>query len=369
MTRLRIHVLYEHGLDPRPNGSAYLRLLRPLAHQSLADAVELTYATDYHGQPVDVVIVDRLWRPDLSRAHVERLLDQVQRAGAALIYSLDDNFLRLDLLAQATEPDREAHAADMRAAVKLLLSESRGVLVNAEELREQLSQYSSPISVLPHALDERLLVAAPGLPRESHFGKHRKVIGYMGTATHDDDLLSIVPALHLLHQKYPDRFELEIVGTVGREATWALCGDLPIRRVNCDPHEIEYPSFMLWYTGHVRWDIALAPLVDTPFNRCKSDIKLLDYGAIGATGIYSRIPAYESSIPAGERGLVVENETGAWFAALEQLLLDDAVCQQLGRTAAEYVYATRTLATCAEQWPRAIESVLAPRVIPRQAAA
>ena len=44
MTRPRIHILYEHGSNQRPFGSAYIRLLRPLSHPQLQSAFEVTTA-------------------------------------------------------------------------------------------------------------------------------------------------------------------------------------------------------------------------------------------------------------------------------------------------------------------------------------
>ena len=88
----RIHVLYEHGADLRPYSGAYIRLLRPLTHPTLGAALSVTASTDYGGEAADAVIVDRLWRPDISLRLAEELLAKVRGAGARLIYAVDDNF-------------------------------------------------------------------------------------------------------------------------------------------------------------------------------------------------------------------------------------------------------------------------------------
>ena len=38
-----------------------------------------------------------------------------------------------------------------------------------------------------------------------------------------------------------------------------------------------------------RLDIGIAPLLPTEYNRCRSDVKYLEYAAKGVTGIYSNI--------------------------------------------------------------------------------
>jgi len=63
----RIHVLFEHGADSQPYGSAQIRLLRPLTHPALCDEFDVTSGLEYAGQAVEAVILDRLWRPIFRR--------------------------------------------------------------------------------------------------------------------------------------------------------------------------------------------------------------------------------------------------------------------------------------------------------------
>jgi hypothetical protein len=128
--------------------------------------------------------------------------------------------------------------------------------------------------------------------------------------------------------------------------------------VNPRPAEHAYPLFMLWFTGHIRWDIAISPLRDTAFNQCKSDIKFLDYSAIGAAGIYSRVPAYESSVHHSQTGLLVDNDGEAWEEALETLLSDDGQRARLAQGAFQYLYTQRTLACRVGDWLTALDELL-----------
>jgi hypothetical protein len=66
MRRIRLHVVYEHGYDKRPFGSASIRLLCPLSYPPIKDRFEVTTGVTYYGQSVEAVILDRLWRPDVS---------------------------------------------------------------------------------------------------------------------------------------------------------------------------------------------------------------------------------------------------------------------------------------------------------------
>jgi glycosyltransferase involved in cell wall biosynthesis len=94
------------------------------------------------------------------------------------------------------------------------------------------------------------------------------------------------------------------------------------------------------------------------FNRCKSDIKFLDYSALGFPGIYSRVPAYEGTVRHLETGYLVENTPSAWAEALDELLSNNDLRTQLALNAQEYVFSSRTLLQGAIRWREAIFSII-----------
>lgn len=352
MSRRRVHVLYEYGPDLRPHGSAFIRLLRPLTHPALSSNLEVTHGLRYEGQKVDAVIVDRFWQPRITLALAEGLVRGVRQAGAQLIYALDDNFL--DLPAEGPNALSEA----TRQVVQFFLSEANGVWVTTRILRERLGDLNRHVVVIPHALDERLLVGGGLSPVGSPFGPKPKVIGYMGTFTHDEDLMMVLPALQAVAQRHRGEIEFQLVGVVGQPDTIQALQTLPVRMLAPRPGETEYPLFMLWFSSRLHWDIGISPLKDSPFTQCKSDIKYLDYSAIGAAGIYSRVPAYTSSVRHLETGWLAENTVEAWVEALETSLADDALRQQLGYNATRYLYTQRILAWRAHAWLEALDALL-----------
>lgn len=359
MSPRSVHILYERAVDGTPHGSAYIRLLRPFTHPSLHADLRVSSGLTYENQSVDAVIVDRLWRPDISPALAEGLAESVRRAGARLIYALDDNLLdlpprRLPLVSPSEPWPTEDHLW----IVRFFLRHADGVLVTTQALKERFLEFNQNIAIIPQALDERLLVAGDTYRGEALFRPRKKVIGYMGTFTHDEDLVMVLPALRTLCQRHPQEVEIQIIGVAGQPDTLQALQELPVRSVHPAPEEVDYPLFMLWFTSRVRWDIAISPLRDTAFNRCKSDIKFLDYSAIGAAGIYSAVPAYASTVRHGETGWLVENDAEAWIEALDTLLSDAGLRAQLAQNATRYLYAQRTLAQLAQHWLSALESLL-----------
>jgi glycosyltransferase involved in cell wall biosynthesis len=347
----RVHVLYEYGTDLCPHGSAFIRLLRPLAHPSIEPHLAVSYDREYEGQAVDIVIVDRLWRPDMSAAMARRLVRDVHKAGARLIYALDDNLLDLP-------PKRFPHLEGLVSVVGFLIRQSDGILVTTRTLRERFLSLNPNVAILPNALDERLLIQRE-VPRESTpFGSRKLVIGYMGTFTHDDDLLMILPALKAVCRRHEGDVELQIIGAVRQKETLEALSGLPVRTISPRRGETAYPLFMLWFTTRIFWDIAISPLEATRFNQCKSDIKFLDYSAIGAAGVFSRVPAYASSVRHMESGLLIENDGKAWEEGIETLLSDCDLRMRMARNASRALYQERTLEQCAHHWLSALDRLL-----------
>lgn len=348
--RPKIQVLYEYGIDYRPHASSFIRLLRPLSHPKLKTWALTSFGREFVPPGTDLVIVDRLWRPDITLPMAENLLDKIRKAGAKFIYSLDDNLLDLPL--ERLDWPRPEHLT----IIHYWLQQADGVMVSTPYLQERFQAYNPKIFTIPNVLDEQLLV-----PRPVQTGPHvdrRLVVGYMGTQTHHEDLLLVLPAIRSICKRLEGQIELEFIGVTASPETQELLADLPVRWISPDPRESEYPLFMLWFTGQVHWDIALAPLRDTIFTRAKSDIKYLDYAAIAAPGIFSNIPVYSSSIQSFKNGLLADNTPEAWEAALATLLANPEMRRVMAGNAVQDLYSHRILDCCAVNWQRALNVFL-----------
>ncbi len=297
MTPLNVNILYEYDWENRPHGSGMLRLIRPFSY--VREKINIDWGLDLNEQPADVVIVDRLWCPySITQKKAEKLIERIRKKKAKFIYSFDDNFLDLPL---GTNGYEEKH----KEIFEIFLKEADGLLVTTETLRSRYIEINKNIVVLPHALDERLLVRRWGLEQEMPFPKKRVVIGYMGTYTHSQDLDMVIPAIKTILDRYPDRVEFQLIGV-----TNSLPDELSpglVKYIKLDPEKVDYEHFMTWFTGNVFWDIAISPLCDTKFNHSKSDVKFLDYSAIASCAIYSKCSAYEKTVEQNVTGFMVEN--------------------------------------------------------------
>lgn len=339
----RVLVLYEYSAVGLPHGSAYIRLLQPLAHPSINGRFYVTPSPVYFGQEAEIVVVDRLWRPDCTPEMAAALVREVQRRGEKLVYQIDDDLLNL--------PGDDATGKAKREIAAIFLRGAAGVIVSTPALRARYVADNPSIRVVGNALDEQLLVRPAVTPADSK----RLILGYMGTRTHDDDLRLLLPALAEAARSAP--LELQIIGGAASPETLAQLNQLPFPVIQLQPPSPEYPQFLPWFTGNVRWDVALAPLCDTPFNRAKSDIKFLDYAALGAAGVYSNLPVYADSVRHGETGLLAENTTESWTAALRSLIDQPDLRRDLATNARRYLYSERILARRATDWADALEAI------------
>lgn len=348
MAKLHIHVIFEHGSDLKPFGVAYIRDLLPLMHPVNQGRFLVSQSTNY--QPADLIILERAWKPNIRLEQAEHLVERIRRDGVGLVYSIDDNLL-----------DLEAMPLEARMAVRYFCRQADGVLVSTEALRQRLASLQRNIFVLPNCLDERLFGVDGRKPPLPAPDPQRKVIGYMGTFTHNSDLMMVIQPLRAVLRR-DSAIEFQIVGGISDSALLTAFDGLPVasrpKVLKVPVEDVAYPSFVAWMRRNTRWDMAIAPLEDSYFTRFKSDIKFLDYSALGIAGIYSRVPPYERTVRHMDTGLLVDNEPAAWEEALNRLLNNISLRQSLAANAQEYVFTQRTLQKCAKAWQEAIYSIV-----------
>ncbi len=146
--------------------------------------------------------------------------------------------------------------------------------------------------------------------------------------THDADFAIVESALARLKAVFGDFVSIDLLGISSKP-------DMPdwVNRVSMPVHATSsYPGFVNWITQQ-HWDIGIAPLADTPFNRCKSALKALDYVALGLPILASDSAVYHGSPADGQAGWLLPYDTDAWFVALAQLIRDDLLRRQLAARA------------------------------------
>jgi glycosyltransferase involved in cell wall biosynthesis len=334
----RIVVVPERQDNGLPSPCAYIRLLQPLDHPAIGGGFEIVLADlasvfDYEA---DIIVTQRYAVADAATA--DRLAAHAKRVGARLLFDLDDDLL----LVPASHPDA-TQLRPQAKGVRRMLALADAVWVSTQGLADRLSAIRPDAVVVENQLDERIWCGADA-PSGAWDDPVR--ILCMGTATHDRDFALIEPVLARLKADYGEQVVIDVLGvTRARKLAPGL------NRIGPSRHAARsYPGFVNWLSGVVpRWHIGLAPLLDTPFNRCKSPIKALDYAAIGLATLASDTPAYRGTIADGPAGELVANHPAAWYAALDWLIRDQAGRRARAEQGRLAFAATGTLQSAAEQ--------------------
>jgi glycosyltransferase involved in cell wall biosynthesis len=352
LARRRVHVLHGFYGAEIPYSCTYIRLLCPLSHPALAERIELTHGTAEAIPDCDLLVVERhvLWPYERQLDGFVRVLSRCRQRGVPVVYELDDNLLDLH-----RDAPWETYPGDsLRGVVAFLARQADGVIVSTPAIAERLARLRSGALVVPNALDERLFgpVPEPLVSRSSTV-----TIGYMGTLTHEADLRMVLAPLRALLRRHAGRVRLELVGGGAEERIASLFEGLPFRMRNLGS-EHPYPRFVPWMRQQLRWDVAIAPLEDDAFTRGKSDLKYLDYAALGIPGVFSDVRPYRETVRHRETGLLAANEPRAWVEALEEIVSDGALRARLAEAATADVHGNRMLRTNAPRWSDAIESIV-----------
>ncbi len=133
----------------------------------------------------------------------------------------------------------------------------------------------------------------------------------------------------------PSRVSLDVVGVSDRSTNW-------YRAIPVGDEHANYPDYAkLLSTMARRWDVGLAPLQEGPFNWAKSDLKLLEYGALGLPAVASPSPAYRRTAP--KLGGVIAADTEEWLDSIRAMAKSRKMRLRRGAQARREVLADRTI--------------------------
>lgn len=344
---LRVHVLFESSSGGVPHGCSVIRLLRPLSHPQLADHIQLSHGIGLPEHDFDVLIVERFWDHRFDWLRDEAMLRSVRARGARIIFELDDDLLALGA---ADDPNWQERKMWMRQVAR----HADGLMVSTPQLAARMSQLNPNVVVVANALDDRLFADARTLPRRPT--TQQVVLGYMGTYTHLEDLMSVLRPLRSVLHRHAAR--LEVIGIGDQRLISRLFDGLDAAVIEVPPRSGLYENFARFMLDQVHWDFGIAPLLDTRFSASKSDIKYLDYAVKGIPGIFSDVPAYRNAITHRHNGLLARTAV-EWEAALEEMITNPASRHAMGQEAHTQVWRDRMLDSRAMDWAHAIEKLAA----------
>lgn len=177
-----------------------------------------------------------------------------------------------------------------------LLALADGVQTSSEELARRWRRLGArDVAVFPNHLTH--VPPLPAVPERP------LTVGWAGSPGHLADLYDVAPHLQRWLDANPD-VRLAVMTSEPGRAFFRL----PPERY----HFEGFNSLEAYLRFLQRLDIGLAPLLPTDYNRCRSDVKFLEYASQGVAGIYADLEPYA--------GTVLEGETGLLYRTNEQLI-------------------------------------------------
>lgn len=273
-------------------GCGHYRVIEPVRamHESgIADA-------RFSGRYFTLEELERL-QPDtmvLQRQVTEQQIELIQRVQRLrptfMVAELDDYLPNL--------PMKNAHRHEMPKDVLRHLRRSVSLMdrfvVSTPALAEAFAGFHSDMRVVQNRLPPRWW---RGLQSSRRTGGRPRV-GWAGGISHQGDLELIVDVIKALHG----------------EVDWIFFGMAPeaikpyLREFH-GPVSIErYPRTL----ASLNLDLAVAPLEQNLFNECKSNLRLLEYGACGYPVVCSDVRPYQGGLPVTR----VKNRFKDWVDAI-----------------------------------------------------
>lgn len=269
------------------------------------DGLSATVARIFADYEPTVVACSRMADPDLWRA----VRTEARRRAAPILFHIDDDLFDLPVVLGA-ERYRLAQQPRRLLTLHAILGECALALAASEPLARKLGALAGHgrIAVMPIGS-----AAAPPLFRRRRAHAPLRIV-YMASASHGHDLAMIVPALNALTASEPG-VQLTLFGSIGRQPVRdALDGAVAV-----EPGVFgDYAAFRS-RLAELRFDIGLAPLAATAFNKVKTPTKWIEYAEAGIAVLASDTGPYA---PLAEAGVLLGVRDDGWLEALRRLVHD-----------------------------------------------
>lgn len=309
-------------------GCGHYRILHPF--RAMSSELRLDGGLkhgDFHFTDVariqpDVIVLQGAWLN-------EGILTQIRRyreiTGAKVVLEFDDYLPNL--------PTRSIHRKEL----------SQGAIKHMRRAIEQVDWLVVSTPTLAHEyarFHSEIRVALNGLPLDPWSGlqgqrrtKQKMRIGWAGGSSHTGDLAEI----------------RSVVKDLQDEIEWVFMGMRP-DDIQCEFHPgvaiDQYPAQL----AALNLDLAVVPLELNQFNRCKSNLRLLELGACGVPVICTDIEPYQGDLPVTR----VRNRHQDWTQAIREHLADPDTLGQKGDALRDAVRRNWMLeGDFLDQWARA----------------
>lgn len=269
-------------------------------------------------------------------------LQALRKHGYKIVYDLDDNVWALVAANPLAPVFKKLESEWMPCAEQahVITVSTRGL---ASAVKNHLGYLRKEIIVCPNAIDFNVYREATTLRDDGMV-----VVGWQGSNTHAADILEAWSILPNILREF-ENVRMEFVGHLPpreienhartKMRMWVPVGEFPGRLAS-------------W-----AWDIALAPLEDTRFNRSKSAIKPMESASMKVPCLCSDVQPYNEWASLGGQDLkwLLCSTDSQWKNKLKILIQEPERRKYLGELAYNVTHRFFNIGTLVENWKRACQ--------------
>jgi glycosyltransferase involved in cell wall biosynthesis len=211
------------------------------------------------------------------------------------------------------------------------------VTVTTPHLAEVISRFNPNVVVLPNMIDLNLIM-------HQRPKAERPTIGWAGGSSHLNDFAPMRSQLNQFLRRHPE-VDLHLVGQDYR-------GLFKVPNTRWTTWNLN----LVDYLHTLDFDIGIAPLAYNEFNKSKSDIKSLEYAALGIPVVASDFGPYADNVVHGETGFLVKH-SHEWSRYLRMLIEDHQLRETMSVNAKLWA-SNRTIQGNAWRWEAAYRAVI-----------
>ena len=339
---IKVGVFLEDNFD-NMNACPFIRIHTPFSN--------LSEKGDYHffiyGQEImplldidnminahifDVIVIQRV------NPYSTKILKKAKKHKIKIIYESDDDFLDIN----PANPAYNYILGNFDNILKLA-NNSDQIVVSTPELKNRFNKLDiKNVEVIKNYHVNDSLPIRPFTFRGNDFIK----IGYFGTLTHENDIElihNVILRLKDIFSKKGVTVLFEIAGaSIDETSDW-----FSVRKIPYYPMSLH--TFYDWLSKNSDWDIGIIPLVNTEFNKCKSELKYIEFSALGIPVVASDMNVYNEAIKNGVNGFLANNED-EWVDKLSVLIEDPILRNGMVNNARDDILKNYNLPSRLNQW-------------------
>ncbi|WP_405124445.1 glycosyltransferase [Pseudomonas alloputida] len=279
-------------------GSGQYRVIQPLEQLNSAGLVDgtlintqLSLVELVRFAPDSIVL-----QCEVSEAQLERMRRMQEFSRVFKVFDLDGSLSAVS----GGSSSRPLMIEDVSRHFGGALTYADRLVVSTEAMAEILVGGHDQIRVVPSRLDPRWWAGLSSRRRRSV----KPRVGWVGGLGHASDPQVVV----------------EVVKALSSEVEWVYFGICPdaLRPYIDEYHPVVAIDDYAANLARLDLDLALAPMEQTLINECKSNLRLLEYGACGFPVICSDLACHRGDLPVTR----VQNNLGDWLAAIRMHLSD-----------------------------------------------